>query len=383
LPPNDGGWQVNDTITPTLDAVEWREEGEYLKALERISDGRWFFLGCRLYLVKSEYLIATFSENFNWTLVKSDLEAEERYYTSFDEFRDDIENDPRWWLGYSWKIDTEWFGISLDQTTVIIDYNAETSRVRIRIWCHIHHIPNFFLMSVYMANRRLKPLFAGFDLSDVHIGVFEELEWYETYTQDITRYRVYYKAPAHLLSLYGTEYSFALPTRDDQISTVTHEITGIMPSDTQVQSTSPVDLASHNENTAIFAVHQGQVYPNSFVVTSGPPIKEFSQIFLENITYWITDPSYWVVFGTFVAIVYGAFSGKRMWDRRKTYYRLYRSMVKTYDLYSHDDAKFFEEIAVLYNSITQCFIENKINDDQFDRLLSRRDDLIERIKENE
>jgi hypothetical protein len=126
-------------------------------------------------------------------------------------------------------------------------------------------------------------------------------------------------------------------------------------------------------------VNEGQMYPSSFSVTSGPPIKEFTQVFLENITSWVTDPSYWEVFGSLIAIVYGAFSGKRMWSRRKTYYRLYRSMVRVYDHYSTDVSKFDEEIDNLSKAITQYFIEGKINDNQFDRLLSRRDDLIHRV----
>lgn len=55
-------------------------------------------------------------------------------------------------------------------------------------------------------------------------------------------------------------------------------------------------------------------------------------------------------------------------------------MVNTYERYSHDFAKFHQEMESLSKTITQYFIEDKINDDQFDKLLTRRDDLLERAR---
>lgn len=55
-------------------------------------------------------------------------------------------------------------------------------------------------------------------------------------------------------------------------------------------------------------------------------------------------------------------------------------MVNLYDHYSYDFRKFNHEIEELSKSITKYFIEDKINDDQFDKLLTRRDDLLERAK---
>jgi hypothetical protein len=168
IPSNEAVWHIYNEITPTLDTVEWLEEGECVQPLNRISEGKWFFLFCRFYLVKSDSLFATFAESFNWTLVNQDLEAEGLNYSSFDAFRDEVSSDPRWWLGYSWHIDAEWFGISLDRSTAIIEFNEETSKARVRIWCYVTNIPSFFFRSGWAADRRLDPLFAGFDLSDVH-----------------------------------------------------------------------------------------------------------------------------------------------------------------------------------------------------------------------
>jgi len=69
-----------------------------------------------------------------------------------------------------------------------------------------------------------------------------------------------------------------------------------------------------------------------------------------------------------------------MWGRQKTYYRLYKSMVNLYDHYSSDFQKFSREIENLSKSVSKYFIEGKINDDQFDKLLTRRDDLIDSAK---
>ena len=65
------------------------------------------------------------------------------------------------------------------------------------------------------------------------------------------------------------------------------------------------------------------------------------------------------------------------------YYRLYRSMVNLYDHYSSNLQKFNQEMGNLSKSITKYFIEGKINDDQFDKLLIRRDDFMERVKRKE
>ena len=185
---------------------------------------------------------------------------------------------------------------------------------------------------------------AGFNLQDVSLGSFETLDWYEAHDAEGSTYRIYFQTSANLLSAYGDDYTFTLKGRDGSISSAEHEVKVVMPSTTQVQQVSPSEGAQYSENTAVFTITEGTAYPDSFIVMSGPPIKAFSQVFIENATYWITDPSRWVALGSLVAIVYAAFNGKRLWDRRKTYYRLYRSMIKVYDHYAQDYPKFYQEI---------------------------------------
>jgi hypothetical protein len=51
-----------------------------------------------------------------------------------------------------------------------------------------------------------------------------------------------------------------------------------------------------------------------------------------------------------------------------------------YDLYSGDVIKFHQEMANASNQIFKLLIEDKITDDQFERLLVRRDDLLKRVQ---
>ena len=95
------------------------------------------------------------------------------------------------------------------------------------------------------------------------------------------------------------------------------------------------------------------------------------------------DPNAWVAIGSSIALVYAGLSTRRIWNRRKTYYRLYRSMIDVYERYSNDPTRFNQEVESLSKTITKCFIEDKINDDQLDKLLTRRDDLTERILQDE
>ncbi len=65
------------------------------------------------------------------------------------------------------------------------------------------------------------------------------------------------------------------------------------------------------------------------------------------------------------------------------YHRLYRSMVTLYDLYSKDEAKFRAEINGASKTIFKMMVEDKITDEQFEKLLTRRDDLLERAQKEQ
>lgn len=178
-------------------------------------------------------------------------------------------------------------------------------------------------------------------------------------------------------------YSLSLEVSPQCISQVHNAYRFInvsMPADSEVRNTSPSNISTCSDNIAMFTLSKGDRYPQSFQVVSGPPVKDFTEILVESIVRWVTEPEIWVALGTAIAAFYAIFQGKKMWGRQKTYYRLYRSMVNLYDHYSHNFPKFSQEIENSSKSITKYFIEGKINDDQFDKLLTRRDDLLDRAK---
>lgn len=228
----------------------------------------------------------------------------------------------------------QWLGISLNKTSVITFFDPDTSRTELQISCQITNIPAFFIGSTRAGSRRLKPLLAGFRITELYIGSLENLNMFEWYTKDRTIYKMYFETAANLMSKFEDTYSFLIEGQEGKISDVIQEIQISMPSETQIQSASPANMANFSENIATFSVYEGDAYPESFSVTSGPQIKSFSQIFVESARRWVIEPSTWVTFFSLVAIVYTTIRGKRVWDKQKTYYRLYRSMVNLYDHYS-------------------------------------------------
>ena len=385
------GWEVLDIVTPTLDGVEWLEEGVHSEAPSWISDGGWHEAHSRQILVRSgNYIFATFSESFNWTAVNARLGKEGFTYSSFDDFESHLHNDPNWWLGYSWGISGDWLGISLNRTRVVISCDPVTSAIFVEISCQINNIPGYFVdaavspREIGIAGEKLpKPLFAGFDLTAIYLGDLEILQLYEDYGPGYRHYKIHFKAPANLLSRSKETYSLSLgisPHCIGQIHDIFRSINISMPSDSEVITTSPSNISTHSDNIAMFGLSKGDRYPQSIHVTSGPPQKDLTEILLENVGRWATEPEIWVAIGTAIAAFYAIFHGRKMWGRQKTYYRLYKSMVNLYDHYSSDFQRFSREIENLSKSVSKYFIEGKINDDQFDKLLTRRDDLIDRAK---
>jgi hypothetical protein len=391
LPSDDQVWEIVDTITPTLDTIKWQEEGG-AGPPSWITDGRWYHANSRIILVKSgHYLFASFSEGFDWPAVNASLEEEGWHaYPSFDAFRNDVLNNPNWWLQYSWGLDAHWLGISVNTTKIDVELpnGPGTSEVLLRLSCQITNIPGFFITErvedIGLGHLKLpSPLFAGFDLTTMYIGDFEALQWIEDYGPSHRHYKIYFETPATLLTKYKDQYSLLLRINPPHVGKM-HEFNRMMnitmPSDTEVLRTSPANISHYSENIMRFTLTEGDRYPESFSGISGPPIKSVSQIFIESFFIVIGDPSAWLAFVSLLAIGYTGFQGRRMWSRRKTYYRLYRSMVSLYNRYAQDFDKLFDEIESLSTSITTYFVEDKITDDQFDKLLTRRDDLLERAR---
>ncbi|MEM2112197.1 MAG: hypothetical protein QXX08_10055 [Candidatus Bathyarchaeia archaeon] len=171
---NEPVWRIIDIINPTLESVEWIEKGNYSKPPEWISDGRWYEAHMRLTLVGSSSIFVSLSESLNWTAVN---EGFSQPYSSFEELEAELTNDPSWWLKFSWNIDVDWHGVPLNSTVVRTEFDANTSKAEIFIWCRITNIPEFIL-----GESRLETLLTGFDLTPVFIGKLEVLQWYADYT---------------------------------------------------------------------------------------------------------------------------------------------------------------------------------------------------------
>jgi hypothetical protein len=377
-------WNVSDIITPTLDSVKWIEEGNYSTPPSWISDGRWYEAHRRQSLIKSDnHIFVSLNEIFNWTAVnvKNWTTVEPSlptHFSSFYVFKDAVSEDPSWWLKYSWGVDVNRHGVPLDKISVSMESDDSTSRAEVDILCRITNIPEYII-----GEKRLENWLTGFDLTSISIGDLEAFEWSEDITASGRYYYIYFKAPANLLSQYKDMYSLVLdvsPSYQGLRYNIEQKIQISMPPNTEVQSASPSNMSTPSGNTATFIIHHSDRYPMSFSVTSGSPIKDVIQSFAEGAGRWIVEPSTWVAFASLIVLLYTAFRGKRIWSRRRTYYRLYRSMVSLYDHHALNCVQFYQELDNLSKSITKYFIEDKITDDQFDKLLTRRDDLIERAK---
>ena len=384
------GWEIVDSIKPTLNYIEWTGTGVEPGPPSWVSDGRWLHADGYMILVKSEnYIFCAFSEIFNWDALNEGFKNENWHpYESFEDFEAEVINNPSWWLRYSWGYSLG--ASSLDKTHVEIHLDEGTGTVHTEITCHITNIPGFFLTSLIRSKeigiggeKLPEILFAGIDIKDIYIGDVESFQLTEVYHADNKNYKIYFKAPANTLQKYLETYSFTLNMAPQNIGKINNDFRQIyitMPSETEVHHTSPPEISTQRENTVTISLNEGYEYPSSFSVESGPPTKNFQQIMGELAQTFVTEPETWAILGSLIACIYAALRGKHVWDRRKIYYRLYRSMVDTYERYSHDFTKFHQEIEGLSKTITQYFIEDKINDDQFDKLLTRRDDLIERAR---
>jgi len=365
-------WNITDTIVPSLESVKWVEEGNYNEPPSWISDGRWYEAHVRQTLVNSEDIFVAFSEVFNWTAVN---EGFSQAFASFDEFKDRVSSNPGWWLNYSWGIDMNWHGVPLNKTRMSTEFDVETSKAELSIWCHITNIPEYIV-----GGKRLETWLTGFDLTAISIGNLKAFQWYEDYAENGRYYYIYFEAPAKLLSQHRDTYSLVLevsPLYVGQTYDVEQRIQISMPPNTEVQSTNPPNMSKSSENIVTFTVHEGDVYPATYSVTSGPPIKDPTKSLVDSLYAIVTDPTKWVALGALITLTYTGFRGRQIWGRRKTYYRLYKTMVNTYDRFCLNFPPFSLEMENLSRTITQYFIEDKITDDQLDKLLARRDHLLE------
>jgi len=367
---NDPEWIVYDIITPSLDEVGWIEEGATNETFEGILNGTFYEIHIRQTFINSNDIFVTFYGSFNWSLVNVGFASP---FASFADFVKNITINPGWWLGY------KWYGVPSNRTVVSYWFDETNSTARLYISCHITYVAEYIVGGQGLLGGWL----TGFDLMcNISIGALKDWKYYLDSTITGMYYYIYFEAPANILSQRKDTFTLRLDVFSaywsEKIENVTRVIKINMPSNTEIQSMTPSDFGFSEGNTAAFAMSEDDEYPISFIVVSAPPTKSLPQAVLEALSRWVLEPSIWVAFATLLVLVFTGLRGKQIWSRHKTYYRLYRALVNIYDSYSTNFPKFHREIDDLSTSITRLFIEGKITDDQFDKLLKRRDDLIER-----
>ena len=370
-------WYVYDTIEPSLDEVKWVEKGGIQEAAAWIADGSWHQASMRQSLVNSNDIFVETYENFNWSLVRQIAEYYyARTFDTFDAFIEFVRSDPGQWLYLSWQIDTTWYGVSLDTTTVRTSYDETTSDAELWIWFHITRIPEYFV-----GEGRLESWLTGFDLTPISIGNLKIWEFHKDWNQNGISYNLRLEAPANMLSQHGENFTFTIGVSSyyqGYTFKIQQAIDINMPANTEVKEMSPFNMSIPRGNTASFVIARGDTYPASFTVVSGPPTKPLGQIIWENASVWLVTPAGWAAIATLSVLSVTGLRGRRIWRRSRLYHRMYNSMVTIYQLYSSDLMKFHQEMANVSSSIFQLLIQDKITDEQFERLLVRRDDLLQR-----
>jgi hypothetical protein len=153
-----------------------------------------------------------------------------------------------------------------------------------------------------------------------------------------------------------------------------------MPASTIIKETSPSSIALEKVNTASFYKAPSDTYPTEFTVVSGAPAKSLSQTIADDAGLWLFTPGGWAAIGSLLVLSFTGLRGRRILNRNKLYHRLYKGMVSIYDMYSKDLLKFHQEMENMTRTIIKTLVEDKINDEQFEKLLKRRDDLLTRVQ---
>ena len=368
-------WQIHDVINPSMGQVNWSEEGVLTQAPSWIADGTWYQASMTQSLVGPSDIFVSTYEMFNWSLLKPI--AENLYnstFASFQSYQNKVVNDPSPWLDFSWSIDTNWYGVPFNTTRVIFSFNATDSTTELWIWFHITRTPEYLV-----GQGNLENLLTGFDLTPISVGSLSRWELYKDYNEGEQYYNLHFDAPANTLSQHGDNYTFNLPVSTNYQG-YTFKINQIidvnMPSNTEIKQTFP--LSKYSENTATFTIARGDQYPLSYTVISGSPAESLAQIVQNDAILWFTTPGGWVAFASLLVLSITGFRGRTIWRRNKLYHHIYKTLVTLYDLYSQDLQKFQQEMENISASIFKMLIDGKITDEQFEKLLKRRDDLLER-----
>jgi hypothetical protein len=366
---------IYDTIEPSLDEVKWSEEGGIEVAPTWISDGMWNSVSVQQSLVAPGDIFVSWYESFNWSLVHDYYDLP---FASGWDFGNNMTASPLWWLNSMWEVDTDWSGISANTSKVMFTFNDTTSTFDLSMWFHITRIPEYFV-----GHGGLESWLVGFDLTPVSTGALTTWEFHEDWNQIGVHYNLYFIAPAHVLSQQEDNYTFSIGVSSfyqDKAFNTSQVIEVDMPATTVIKETSPSSMAVQKDNTASFVKGPEGTYPTEFTVVSGAPAKSLSQVVSDDASLWFFTPGGWAAIGSLLVLGVTGLRGRRILNRNKLYHRLYKGMVSIYDMYSKDLLKFHQEMENMSGTIIKMLVEDKINDEQFEKLLKRRDDLMMRAQ---
>lgn len=372
-------WYVHDVIDASLDEVKWTEEGGTTEAVAWITDGLWYAAWMRQSLVGVNDIFVETYESFNWSRIKNIVDY---YYgitfNTFYEFASFIENSPSQWLDISWQIDTEWYGVHPNTTKIKYSFNETTANAEIWTWFHITRIPEYFA-----GEGRMENWLTGFDLTPVSTGNLKMWEFHKKWSISGVWYSLGFKALASILSQHLTNYTLTinfLPEYQGRNNNIQRVIDINMPANSDVKEATPSNMCIINGNTATFVIGKDEKYPSAFTVISGPPTKSLSQTLWEGASLWLFTPGGWATMASITVLSFTALRGRRILNRNKLYHRLYKSIVTIYDMYVGDTLKFHQEMDKLSRSIFTMLVQDRITEEQFEKLLQRRDDLIKRTQ---
>ena len=368
-------WQIHDVINPSNGQVNWSEEGVLAQAPSWIADGTWYIASMTQSLVGPNDIFVSTYEMFNWSLLWSTAETlYDETFASFSSFQNKVISNPSPWLDFSWNVDMDWYGVPLNTTRVTFSFNGTDATTELWMWFHITRTPEYLV-----GQGNLENWLTGFDLTPISVGSLSRWELYKDYNDDEQYYNLHFEAPANILSQHGDNYTLTLPV-STSYQGYTFKINQIidvnMPANTEIKQTFPSSL--YSENTATFTIARGNQYPLRYTVISGLPSESLSQTLQKASSLWFTTPAGWAASASLLVLGITGLRGRTLWRRNKLYHHLFKSMVTIYDLYSSDLEKFHQEMKNISASIFKMLIDDKITDEQFEKLLKRRDDLLER-----
>jgi hypothetical protein len=378
---DDNVWYVSDVIEPTVDQVKWTEQGGIKSPIAWIADGSWSYASLRESLVGDKDIFVSTYERFDWTKVQS---SAQQYYglafNSFNDFAAEVQSNPSPWLDLSWQMDTQWYGIYMNTTKVDAYFDQSSSTGELYCWFHITRIPEYL-----EGQKALDNWLTGFDLTSVSTGNLKLWELSEDWGASGIYYNLRFEAPSGMLVQHGGNYTCFIgvaATYQGNSFKINQGVEINMPADTVILEATPEQfrvVQDHTpQNTAAFTITRSDRYPRNYTVVSGPQVKSSAQVVQEALSAWFLAPAGWAAIASLSVLLFTGLRGRKVWRRNSLYHRLYRSMVTLFDLYSKDAQRFHAEMDTVSKSIFKMMVDDKITDDQFEKLLKRRDDLLER-----